>query len=164
MDALWNLEMPIEFRGFCIRKYFLNTGVSFEEIIIMKAAVRYYSRSGKTKEVAEYLAEAAGVETVSVDSKNAGLSEPADVLFIGGALYAYGLGKNLDSYLDSLDSTKVKKAVLFSTSWISKHALDLMRRKLTDKGIEVDEKTLYFKSREAAAGRQKAQAFAKQFL
>ena len=62
------------------------------------------------------------------------------------------------------DSTKVKKAVLFSTSWISKHALDLMRRKLTDKGIEVDEKTLYFKSREAAAGRQKAQAFAKQFL
>ena len=47
----------------------------------MSVAVRYYSRSGNTKKVADYIAEAAGVEAVSVDSKDAVLSEKVDVLF-----------------------------------------------------------------------------------
>ena len=130
----------------------------------MKAAVRYYSRGGKTKQVAEYLAEAAGTKAVSVDAGDAALLEQVDVLFVGGALYAYGLDRHLADYLDGLDGGKVKKAVLFSTSWISRHALDLMREKLGAKGIPVEEKTLYFKTREAAGSRQTAEAFARQFL
>lgn len=130
----------------------------------MSTAVRYYSRGGKTKEVAEYLAQAAGVQAVSVDAQAAAIQEPVDVLFVGGALYAYGLDKHLSSWLDGLDAKMVKKAVLFSTSWISKHALDLMREKLTAKGIAVEERTLYLKSKEAAGSRQTAEAFAKQFL
>ena len=90
-----------------------------------------YSRGGKTKEVAEYLAQAAGVKAVSVDAADAAIKEPVDVLFVGGALYAYGLNKHLSAWLDSLDGKTVKKVVLFSTSWLSKHALDLMRDKQT---------------------------------
>ncbi len=45
----------------------------------MGVAVRYYSRSGNTKKVAEYIAEAAGVSAVSVDSKEAAISEKVDV-------------------------------------------------------------------------------------
>ena len=52
----------------------------------MSVAVRYYSRSGNTQKVAEYIAEAAGVDAVSVDSKDAELNEKVDTLFIGGAL------------------------------------------------------------------------------
>ena len=37
----------------------------------MKTAVRYYSRSGNTKAVAEAIAEAAGVKAVPVDSPDA---------------------------------------------------------------------------------------------
>ena len=55
----------------------------------MNYAVRYYSKSGNTKAVAEAIAKAAGVPAVSVDSAEAVLSSPVDVLFIGGALYAY---------------------------------------------------------------------------
>ena len=54
----------------------------------MNCAVRYYSRSGNTKLVADAIAKAAGVKAVSTDSSEAQICEPVDVLFIGGALYA----------------------------------------------------------------------------
>ena len=112
----------------------------------MSVAVRYYSRSGKTRKVAEYIAEAAGVNAISVDAKDAALSDKTDVLFIGGALYAYGIDDNLKQYLKTLSGDKVGKAVVFSTSWLSRHALDLIKNALTQKGIQVESDTLYFKS------------------
>ena len=61
----------------------------------MKVEVRYYSRSGNTKVLAEAIAKEAGVKAISVDSKEAEINNKVDVLFIGGALYAYGLDNNL---------------------------------------------------------------------
>ena len=116
----------------------------------MKTAVRYYSRSGNTKALAEAIAKGAGVTAVSVDEKDAAITEKTDLLFIGGALYAYGLDKNLKSYLASLDGSKVGKAVVFSTSWLSRHALDLIRHALEEKGIQVETKEFYAKNRPSA--------------
>ena len=64
----------------------------------MKTAVRYDSRSGNTKALAEALARAAKVSAVPVDDPKAALTEPVDLLFIGGALYAYGLDSHLKTY------------------------------------------------------------------
>ena len=113
----------------------------------MKNAVRYYSRSGNTRTAAEAIARAIGTDAVSVDSASASLQEPVDVLFIGGALYAYGIDKHLKAYLGSLKKDQVKKAVVFSTSWISKHAIDLIKDELNRKGIPVEKETLYFKGK-----------------
>lgn len=113
----------------------------------MKTAVRYYSRSGNTKALAEAIARGAGVKAVSVDDSSAALTEKTDLLFIGGALYAYGLDKNLKAYLASLDGSKVGRAVVFSTSWLSRHSLDLIRRALQEKGIQVETKEFYAKNR-----------------
>ncbi|HCI83989.1 MAG TPA: flavodoxin [Lachnospiraceae bacterium] len=113
----------------------------------MKNAVRYYSRSGNTKTAAEAIARAIGTDAVSVDSASASLQEPVDVLFIGGALYAYGIDKHLKAYLGSLKKDQVKKAVVFSTSWISKHAIDLIKGELDRKGIPVEKETLYFRGK-----------------
>ena len=113
----------------------------------MKIAVRYYSRSGNTKTAAEAIARAIGTDAVSVDSASASLQEPVDVLFIGGALYAYGIDKHLKAYLGSLKKDQVKKAVVFSTSWISKHAIDLIKGELDRKGIPVEKETLYFRGK-----------------
>ena len=82
-----------------------------------------------------------------MDSASASLQEPVDVLFIGGALYAYGIDKHLKAYLGSLKKDQVKKAVVFSTSWISKHAIDLIKDELNRKGIPVEKETLYFKGK-----------------
>ncbi len=129
----------------------------------MSATVRYYSRSGNTKKLAEAIAEGAGVKAVSTDAADAAIKEPVDILFIGGALYAYGIDKNLKQYLDGLDGSKVKKAVVFSTSWLSKHALDVIKKSLEEKGIAVDSRTCYVKSNAVEKSLEQAKAFAASF-
>ena len=130
----------------------------------MNIAVRYYSRSGNTRAVAEAIAKAADVSAVSVDQANAAITEPVDVLFIGGALYAYGLDSHLKDYLETLDKDKVKKAVVFSTSWISKHSLDLIKKGLVEKGIPVESETFYVKSKPNEAQLKDAAVFAEKFI
>lgn len=130
----------------------------------MKAAVRYYSRSGNTKAVAEAIAKAAGVRAVSVDEGDALLKEPADVLFIGGALYAYGIDKHLKDYLEKLKKDDVKKAVVFSTSWISKHSIDLIKKSLSENGISVSDETFYVRNKPDEKQLADAERFAKKFL
>ena len=130
----------------------------------MKVAVRYYSRSGNTKAVAEAIAKAAGTQAVSVDWKEAGLGEAVDVLFIGGALYAYGLDSHLKEFLKGLKKEQVKKAVVFSTSWISKHSVELIKKGLAEAGIPVAEEFFYVKSKPDDRQLKDAAAFAEKFL
>ena len=130
----------------------------------MRAAVRYYSRSGNTKAVAEAIAKAAGVQAVSVDAAEAAITEPVDVLFIGGALYAYGLDGHLKDYLKTLKAGDAKKAVVFSTSWLSKHALDLIKKGLAEAGIPTENETFYVKSKQVNGQLKEAGAFAGRFL
>ena len=127
-------------------------------------AVRYFSRSGNTKAVAQAMAQAIGAQAISTDAPEAPLEQKTDILFIGGALYAYGLDENLSAYLEALDAEKVGKAVVFSTSWISKHAGDLIKQALEKKGIEVAD-SFYARVRVGAKISEKqlkaAKAFAK---
>ena len=126
----------------------------------MKCAVRYYSRSGNTRLLAEAIADELGVEAVSADSSDATISGHIDVLFIGGALYAYGLDKKLVSYIRTLDGDMVGRAVLFSTTWLSKHSFDLMRKELEARGIVVADKTFYAKNKPTPERLKEAKAFA----
>ena len=130
----------------------------------MKTAVRYYSRSGNTKALADAIADAAGVKAVSVDSPEAAINEPVDILFIGGALYAYGLDGHMKAWLKTLKTKNVKKAAVFSTSWISKHSLDLLKKGLAEAGIPVEEETFYAKNRPDAQQLKAAAAFAKRHM
>ncbi len=126
-------------------------------------AVRYYSRTGNTKKVAEVMAEALKVEAISTDSPDAAITDKVDTLFIGGGLYAYGIDKNLAAYIDNLDADMVKRAVVFSTSWLSKHAIDIIRKSLQAKGITVDEKTCYLKSKEVNGNLSRVREFAAKY-
>lgn len=113
----------------------------------MNIAVRYYSRSGNTKLLAEAIANEVNVKAVPVDSIDAEIKEPVDLLFIGGALYAYGLDKHLKEYLKTLKKEYIKKAVVFSTSWLSKHSIDLIKKALSENGIEVEDEFIYAKNK-----------------
>lgn len=124
-------------------------------------AVRYYSRGGNTKLVADAIAEGAGVQAISVDQPDAQLKEDVDTLFIGGALYAYGIDKKLKAYIEALDASHVKKAYVFSTSWLSKHALDLIKNALKAKGIKVADETFYVKNKANEAQLAAAKEFGK---
>ena len=130
----------------------------------MATAVRFYSRSGNTEALAKAIAAAAGTEAVSADGKDAAIDAPVDVLFIGGALYAYGLDAHLKDYLKTLKKENVKKAVVFSTSWLSKHAVDLIKKALAEAGIPTADEYFYVKNRPDEAQLREAAAFTKKFL
>ena len=130
----------------------------------MSVAIRSYSRSGNTKKVAEAMAKAAGVKAISVDIPGSQIRNPVDVLFIGGALYLYGIDSHLMEFLEALPEKNVKKAVVFSTSMISKHALSIIRKKLIDKGIPVEEDTFYGRGTPNSEKLKEAEKFAAKHL
>lgn len=130
----------------------------------MNCAVRYYSRSGNTKLVADEIARSLGIKAVSVDDPASKLNKPVDVLFIGGALYAYGIDQHLKSYLKEIDAKNVKKAAVFSTSWISKHAIEVIKEELKQKGIQVADEVFYVRGKANDTQIKEAQQFAKKML
>lgn len=77
----------------------------------MKVAVRYQSRSGNTKALADVIAETAGVTALEITEP---ITEEVDILFIGGGTYM-GIDKNLANYLKQLNSDLVKNIAPFST-------------------------------------------------
>jgi len=79
----------------------------------MKIAVRYQSRGGNTKAVAEAIAKAAGVQAQPIDIP---LTEPVDLLFVGGGVYAWDIDKALRAYLEGLSPETVKSVATFTTA------------------------------------------------
>ncbi|MBQ1423494.1 MAG: flavodoxin [Lachnospiraceae bacterium] len=130
----------------------------------MSTAVRYYSRGGNTKAMAEAIAKAAGVEAVSVDAAGAKIEEPVDMLFVGGALYAYGIDSHLRNYLKSLKKEDAKKAAVFTTTWISRHSIDLIKKGLSEAGIPVVDEALYVRGKPGDAQLKEAAEFAAKYM
>ena len=100
----------------------------------MNVRVVYKSKKGHTKRLAEAIARGAGVQAESVEA--AAVSEPIDMLFIGGALYAGNIDKALENFLNNLTALQVKKAVIFGTS-AKGSAIDPIRALLGNKHIAV---------------------------
>ena len=108
----------------------------------MKKAVRYFSKLGNTRKIAEAIAQGAGVEAISI-SDEPGLVEFVDVLYLGGAPYANVMAPELRSYAEKLDTSKVKKVILFTTSNWSRRTVYALRKMLKGKGIIVSEEYFY---------------------
>lgn len=113
----------------------------------MKIQVRYYSRSGNTKLLAEEIAKECNVKAISIDDKKASIDKKTDILFIGGALYMYGIDKKLKQYISELNPNNINKAIVFSTTSISKHSISIIKKLLKDKGINVSDKYIYARSK-----------------
>ena len=62
----------------------------------MKIAVRYYSKGGNTKKLADAIADALGVEAETVDRP---LDEKTDMVFLGSAVYANGVDESVKRFL-----------------------------------------------------------------
>ncbi len=99
----------------------------------MNAEVRYLSKSGNTKKVAEAIAS-----ELSLTAKPISQDIPADtdILFLGGAVYAAGINKQLKEFIHSI-SGKTKKVAVFSTSAILPSAYPQMKKILESNGIPV---------------------------
>lgn len=108
---------------------------------VMKIAVRYQSRGGNTKAVAEAIANVARVKAEPI---SVALAEPVDLLFIGGGVYAWDIDRYLKEYLESLDPNIVKSIAAFSTAG-STNGTNKIAAIARAKGINVHEETLLIK-------------------
>jgi flavodoxin len=79
----------------------------------LNISVRYQSRGGNTKTVAELIAKTAGAVAEVYDAP---IDEPIDVLFIGGGVYAWDIDKGLKAWLRTLTPDRVKTIAPFSTA------------------------------------------------
>ena len=108
----------------------------------MNTAVRYFSRLGNTKTIAEAIAEGAGVAAVSI-TEEPRLIERAELLFLGGAPYANIMAPELRAYAEALRPEQVGKVVLFTPSNWSRRTVLALKKLLGDKGIPVAEEYFY---------------------
>lgn len=108
----------------------------------MKIAVRYQSRGGNTKAVAEVIANRLGVKAEAADQ---GLSEHVDVLFVGGGVYMWKMDESLHQFLSDLEPDMVGQIVCFSTSGSMSSAINQMKAIAGQKGIAANEKELLLK-------------------
>ena len=113
----------------------------------MRVAIRYQSRGGHVKEMAELVSEGTGVEAISIDDPRAPITEPVDVLFIGGALYKFALDPGMEEYLKNLPADMVGKAVTFGSSALTRRPIFIIQERLRDKGISVHPSAVYMRGK-----------------
>jgi flavodoxin len=99
----------------------------------MNIKVRYFSKSGNTKKVAEAISEELGV---SAEPISKGISGDTDILFLGGAVYWAGVDNELKKFILNLDNS-VKKVAIFSTASIVKSAYPEIKKLLEARNIKV---------------------------
>jgi flavodoxin len=107
----------------------------------VKIAIRYQSRGGNTKEVAQTIAQAAGAMAESIEKP---LAEPVDLLFIGGGVYKFDIDPSLKTFLKNLEPKLVASAAVFTTAG-GMDKTQTIRSILKSRGIPVKEETLAVK-------------------
>ena len=103
----------------------------------MNVEVRYYSKSGNTKKIADAIARQSGVSAKSIREPVHG---DIDVLFLGTGIYAFDIDPELKEYILTLKPEHIKTIVIFSTTAIVKSAYEKTKRYLQDQRLNVSEK------------------------
>lgn len=106
-----------------------------------KFSVRYCTRTGHTKQIAEEMAAKLGCRAISVTEP---LTEYPEVLFLGGAVYAGKLDSSLTAFIDRLDPKQVGKVVIFADATLSDPRKKI-RAALEKKGITPEADDFYCK-------------------
>ena len=106
----------------------------------MKIAVRYYTKTGNTKRLAEAVAGAAGVEALPISTP---VNEPVDILFLGNSYYAFTIDPEVRSFVRSLDKAKVGKIVNFGSAAMMNSTWKKIKAEADKAGIPMDEREFH---------------------
>ena len=79
----------------------------------MSCAVRYYTKTGNTKRLADAIAKELGVEALPISEP---LTEKVDILFLGNSYYAFNIDPEVRNFVASLSKDKVGKIVNFGSA------------------------------------------------
>ena len=108
-----------------------------EEILSMKIAVRYYTKTGNTKRLAEAVAEAVGAEALPISTP---ITEPVDILFLGNSYYAFSIDPEVRDFVKSLNKDMVGKIVNFGSAAMLNSTYKKVKAEADKVGIPMDER------------------------
>lgn len=108
----------------------------------MKIAVRYYTKTGNTKRLAEAIAKAVGVEALPV---TAPVTESVDILFLGNSYYAFTIDPEVRRFVESLEKEKVGKIVNFGSAAMMNSTWKKVKAVADKVGIPMDEREFHCK-------------------
>ncbi|MBQ6349764.1 MAG: flavodoxin [Methanobrevibacter sp.] len=101
----------------------------------MKIAIRYYTKTGNTKKLAEAISQVVNVEAKTVDEP---LTEDVDVLFLGSAVYAAGIDGKIKEFIKNID-VNVGEVVNFSSAALIESTYGQVKKEVEAKGIKMSE-------------------------
>ena len=135
----------------------------------MKFAVRYYTKTGNTKRLAEAVASAVSAEALPLTSP---IEEPVDILFLGNSYYAFSIDPEVRSFIRSLDKDKVGRIVNFGSAAILNSTWKKVKAEADKKGIPMEKREFHckgefkglHKGRPNSEDLAAAAAFAKSFV
>ena len=104
----------------------------------MKLAIRYYSKFGHSKQMAEAIEPIVGAKAAEVSKP---LNEPVDVLFLGAGVFLGKVNSAVTEFINTLTPDKVKCVVLFGSCAIIESPVPQMRKALEARGIQVSDKS-----------------------
>ena len=105
----------------------------------MKAAVRFYSRSGNTRKLAAAIGEAIGEKVLDV---SAPLTERVDILFLGSSVYAGGIDESVKRFIE--ENVQMIGAICnFSTSAIAGSTWKQVKKAAEKNGVAMMEEEFY---------------------
>lgn len=105
----------------------------------MTYAVRYYTRSGNTKKLAQAIAQALSAEAKDL---TAPLSEKADILFLGSSYYAFDVDEAVKAYI-AQNKDHIGKIVCFGTSAMMRSVRKPVRKAAEPVGVTVAEEEFH---------------------
>ena len=108
----------------------------------MKIAVRYYTKTGNTKRLAEAVAAAVGVQALPI---SAPVTERVDILFLGNSYYAFSIDPEVRAFVRSLDKEKVGKIVNFGSAAMLNSTYKKVKAEADKAGIPMDPREFHCK-------------------
>ncbi len=134
----------------------------------MTYAVRYYTKTGNTKKLAQAIAGELGVEALPLSEP---VNEAVDVLFLGNSYYAFNIDPEVRRFVAGLDKAKVGKIVNFGSAAMLNSTYKKVKEEADKVGVPMDEKEfhckgefkIFHKGRPNEEDLKAAADFAKQF-
>ena len=108
----------------------------------MKVAVRYYTKTGNTKRLAEAVANAVGVEALPISTP---VTETVDILFLGNSYYAFSIDPEVRDFVRGLDKNKVGKIVNFGSAAMLNSTYKKVKAEADKAGISMDDREFHCK-------------------
>lgn len=100
----------------------------------MNTAIRYFSKFGHSRQMAEAIAEVTGAKALTVSEP---LSEPVDILFLGAGVFLGKVNSAVDEFVRNLNPADVKCVVCFGSSAIVDSPVPMLRKMLEARGVTV---------------------------